>query len=245
MLPFHSARNRDEVCAEAEQKGCHLNTAVLQCSCEVSFHDRWCTDTAVNAPRRTTYSSTQLTSIEVRIDYMTETRVKNLGARTNAVTTQCTFSVNVLNQPIYNYLCWWILFDVRSTFIRLSTWLMLTLSRDSCSRCIKHCQGVSLERFRFFASEFLRHDGEFLVRMPANKCECFIATEVFNVLRQRRHDAEDVVCGCVEQQLWSVHMTKRLSHANDETRCGLKARESTVRAKRALSMTSEPVLGVI
>uniref|UniRef100_A0A5K3FET3 Uncharacterized protein n=1 Tax=Mesocestoides corti TaxID=53468 RepID=A0A5K3FET3_MESCO len=157
------------------------------------------------------------------------TRVKNLGARTNAVTTQCTFSVNVLNQPIYNYLCWWILFDVRSTFIRLSTWLMLTLSRDSCSRCIKHCQGVSLERFRFFASEFLRHDGEFLVRMPANN----------------RHDAEDVVCGCVEQQLWSVHMTKRLSHANDETRCGLKARESTVRAKRALSMTSEPVLGVI
>ncbi|KAM7534949.1 hypothetical protein Aperf_G00000096474 [Anoplocephala perfoliata] len=101
------------------------------------------------------------------------TKLKSLGARENAITAQCALPVNMLNERIYVFLWWWILTSGCITICSLVFWTFHIFWRGSPSRYVERrlvlALGVEnscdLDEIRHFASKFIRHDGEFLLRM--------------------------------------------------------------------------------
>ncbi|KAM3186862.1 hypothetical protein ACTXT7_003453 [Hymenolepis weldensis] len=101
------------------------------------------------------------------------TKLKSLGARDNAITAQCALPVNMLNERIYVFLWWWILAGGLMTLCSFFFWSIHTFWRASPSRYVERrlvlalgMQGsIDLDEVRHFASKFIRHDGEFLLRM--------------------------------------------------------------------------------
>ncbi|KAL5109557.1 Innexin unc-9 [Taenia crassiceps] len=105
-------------------------------------------------------------------------KVKNLGARANAVTAQCALPVNMLNERIYVFL--WC----------LSIWVMYVVSCKSKTKYVERyldmrTDDADREEERLFATKFIRQDGEFLLRMIAINSGDIVAGDVIGALWQR------------------------------------------------------------
>lgn len=101
------------------------------------------------------------------------TKLKSLGARENAITAQCALPANMLNERIYVFLWWWVLASGCITLSSLAFWTFHIFWRGSPSRYVERRlvlalgvnNNVDLDEAHHFASKFIRHDGEFLLRM--------------------------------------------------------------------------------
>ncbi|KAL5960447.1 Innexin unc-9 [Taenia solium] len=117
-------------------------------------------------------------------------KLKNLGARANAVTAQCALPVNMLNERIYVFLWWWILCGGFLTLCSLGIWVLHVMSCKSKTKYVERYLGMRAddadpEEERLFATKFIRQDGEFLLRMIAINSGEIVAGDVIGVLWQR------------------------------------------------------------
>lgn len=117
-------------------------------------------------------------------------KVKNLGARANAVTAQCALPVNMLNERIYVFLWWWILCGSFLNLCSLAVWVLYVVSCKSKTKYVERHLGMRTddadpEEERLFATKFIRQDGEFLLRMIAINSGEIVAGDVIGVLWQR------------------------------------------------------------
>ncbi|VDM16132.1 unnamed protein product [Hydatigera taeniaeformis] len=124
-------------------------------------------------------------------------KVKNLGARDNAITAQCALPVNMLNERIYVFLWWWILCGGVLTLSSLATWVVRVVSRESKIRYVERYLGmrtneVDPEEERLFATKFIRQDGDFLLRMIATNSGEILAGDVVGVLWERYRRNKDL-----------------------------------------------------
>ena len=117
-------------------------------------------------------------------------KLKFLGANENAITTQCALPVNMLNERIYLFLWWWILFSAFFTFCSLGSWLVRLLMCDSTPNYMERqlalrVEDIDLDEVRLFATKFVCRDGEFLLRMVGINAGEMLACDVIHVLWER------------------------------------------------------------
>nr|CDS20281.1 innexin [Echinococcus granulosus] len=120
-------------------------------------------------------------------------KVKNLGARANAITAQCALPVNMLNERIYVFLWWWILCGGFLTLCSLGAWVVHVMSRESTTRYVERHLDLRIddadpEEERLFVTKFIRQDGVFLLRMIAINSGEIVAGDVIGVLWQLYRD---------------------------------------------------------
>nr|CDS27458.1 innexin unc 9 [Hymenolepis microstoma] len=132
------------------------------------------------------------------------TKLKSLGARENAITAQCALPVNMLNERIYVFLWWWIMAGGLMTLCSFFFWLFHIFWRASPTRYVERRLVLALgmqnnfdfDEIQNFASKFIRHDGEFILRMVGI-------------------NAGEIMVGETLVQLWNWYLERR----------GLKQRE--------------------
>ncbi|BHF73185.1 hypothetical protein SprV_0401626300 [Sparganum proliferum] len=131
----------------------------------------------------------QMTLIFPRVAFC-YVKVKNLGARDNAVTAQCALPVNMLNEKIYIFLWWWVLLAACLTLFSILIWLSKIAGRMSnlayVARSLRLSKGPAVTfndtEVRQFAGAFLRHDGVFMVRMIAANAGDLMAADLLREL---------------------------------------------------------------
>ncbi|KAL7061376.1 hypothetical protein AAHC03_010057 [Spirometra sp. Aus1] len=131
----------------------------------------------------------QMTLIFPRVAFC-YAKVKNLGARDNAVTAQCALPVNMLNEKIYIFLWWWVLLAACLTLFSIFIWLSKIVGRMSnlayVARSLRLSKGPAVTfddtEVRQFAGAFLRHDGVFMVRMIAANAGDLMAADLLREL---------------------------------------------------------------
>lgn len=132
--------------------------------------------------------------------------VKHLGTRTNTATAQCVLPVNMLNEKIYIFLWWWVLFVAALTALSLLRWSLRMLSRtgpiDFVTKYLTLHEKYDPrdgELLKEFVQKFLRRDGIFLLKMLS-------------------YNAGELVTSDVLAHIWSSYRVKRL---------GLNTRDSS------------------
>uniref|UniRef100_A0A0X3PLJ3 Innexin n=1 Tax=Schistocephalus solidus TaxID=70667 RepID=A0A0X3PLJ3_SCHSO len=131
----------------------------------------------------------QMTLIFPRVAFC-YAKVKNLGARDNAVTAQCALPVNMLNEKIYIFLWWWVLLAACLTLFSIFIWLSKVVGRMTnlayVAKSLRLSRGPAMalndKEVRYFASAFLRHDGVFMVRMIAANAGDLLAADLLREL---------------------------------------------------------------
>ncbi len=133
----------------------------------------------------------QMTQIFPRVGFC-YAEMKILGVRTNGVTAQCALPVNMLNEKLYIFLWWWIMFAAIITAAYLLLWIVRFCTRsreaDYIIKYIRLTDDVTPYDERDandFALRFLRHDGMFLIRMVRMNAGDVVAAAVVNELWDR------------------------------------------------------------
>lgn len=133
----------------------------------------------------------QMTQIFPRVGFC-YAELKILGVQANGVTAQCALPVNMLNEKIYIFLWWWIVFAATITLVYLGIWVFRFCMRSREADYIFKYINLSDDVMPFdernaydFASKFLRHDGMFLVRMVRMNAGDVVAAAVVNALWDR------------------------------------------------------------
>lgn len=133
----------------------------------------------------------QMTQIFPRVGFCF-TPIKLMGVQSNGVTAQCALPTNMLNEKIYVFLWWWILFAAVLTIISLLMWFTRFCSRTrEADYIVKYIQLADDvvpydERDAYdFATVFLRRDGMFLLRMVRMNAGDVVASGVVNCLWDR------------------------------------------------------------
>ncbi|TPP61362.1 Innexin [Fasciola gigantica] len=125
--------------------------------------------------------------------------VKHLGTRTNTATAQCVLPVNMLNEKIYIFLWWWIVFVATLTAFSLFRWSIRMLSRtgpvDFVTKYLtlgEHYDPCDCELLQEFVRHFLRQDGVFLLKMLS-------------------YNAGELITSDVLALVWSAYREKQMS----------------------------------
>lgn len=138
----------------------------------------------------------QVTQVFPRVGYC-YAPLKAFGVNSNAVTAQCVLPLNMLNEKIFIFLWWWVLFAALVTAFFLATWIFrFSTHKREVDYVMKYLQGlgdgdgvpggnVESERVENFASYFLRREGMFLVRMVRLNAGEVIAALVVKALWQK------------------------------------------------------------
>ncbi|KAL5107482.1 Innexin unc-9 [Taenia crassiceps] len=126
--------------------------------------------------------------------------VRHLGT-TNRYVAQCVLPVNMLNEKLYIFLWFWTAIVAVCTAISIPLWILRLGREKSKIHFIKkflRLQDIYTaehkEILRNFISDFLRHDGVFLLRMISM-------------------NAGDVVTADVVVEMWDIYKTKYKNRA--------------------------------
>ncbi|KAA3681282.1 innexin [Paragonimus westermani] len=130
--------------------------------------------------------------------------IKHLGTKTNTVTAQCVLPVNMLNEKIYIFLWWWVLFVATVTAFSLFRWSLFSLSRTRGIDVVRKYltladvyRSADKSLVEEFSKTFLRRDGVFLLRMLSN-------------------NAGEIVTSEILAQLWSLYVKTRAEGNQEE-----------------------------
>lgn len=128
-----------------------------------------------------------------RVAYCRVPSIRLVGGE-NAYTAQCALPINMLNEKLYVFLWFWIIFLLVMAVGSLVLWLMRTASpfhrhrymfrflRVSCSHEDDRQELKDAAMLKRFVDNYLRQDGVFLVRMVAINVGHVIAADVVGVL---------------------------------------------------------------
>ena len=117
-------------------------------------------------------------------------KIRQLGV-TNYVVAQCALPINMLNEKVYIFLWFWMVFLSTSAFISLIVWIIRTKFDKSKTDFLKMYLKLSGDytnkdlgsaELKRFENCFLRHDGMFLLRMMASSAGDLITAEVLSQL---------------------------------------------------------------
>ncbi|VDM17402.1 unnamed protein product [Hydatigera taeniaeformis] len=135
------------------------------------------------------------TRIFPRVSFCYLEHVRHLGT-TNRYVAQCVLPVNMLNEKLYIFLWFWTAIVAVCTAISIPLWIMRLGREKNKVHFIKkflRLQDIYTtehkEILRNFISDFLRHDGVFLLRMISM-------------------NAGDVVTADVVVEMWDIYKTK-------------------------------------
>ncbi|KAF6775799.1 hypothetical protein AHF37_04990 [Paragonimus kellicotti] len=130
--------------------------------------------------------------------------IKHLGTKTNTVTAQCVLPVNMLNEKIYIFLWWWVLFVATVTTFSLFRWSLFSLSRTRGIDVVRKYltlagvyRSADKSLVEEFSKTFLRRDGVFLLRMLS-------------------YNAGEIVTSEILSHLWSIYIKPRAEKAQKE-----------------------------
>ncbi|KAL5961552.1 Innexin unc-7 [Taenia solium] len=143
-----------------------------------------------------------------RVAYCRVPSIRLVGGE-NAYTAQCTLPINMLNEKIYIFLWFWILFLLITSLFSLLLWIIRVTSPFRRYRYIARflrvckmdeearrpieprCRKTKLQSF---VDDYLRQDGVFLVRMLAINAGEVLAADVVGLIWQDYRDkkAEDI-----------------------------------------------------
>lgn len=134
-------------------------------------------------------------------------RIRHLGT-TNKIIAQCILPINMLNEKIYIFLWFWMMFLSITTFISFLIWVTRMVIYKNKTDFIKMYLKLSGDyknqdlidrKVKGFESFFLRHDGMFILRMMAS-------------------NAGDLITAEVVSQLWKIYTPKfeAIKHLNVE-----------------------------
>lgn len=124
-------------------------------------------------------------------------KIRQLGV-TNYITAQCILPINMLNEKIYIFLWFWMLFLSIASLISFLIWTMRMVIYKNKTDFLKMYlklsgdytnQDLCDRKIKSFESYFLRSDGIFLLRMMAS-------------------NAGDLITAEVVSQLWKIHTPK-------------------------------------
>ncbi|VDK32282.1 unnamed protein product [Taenia asiatica] len=140
------------------------------------------------------------TRIFPRVSFCYLEHVRHLGT-TNRYVAQCVLPVNMLNEKLYIFLWFWTAIVAVCTAISIPLWIMRLGREKNKVHFIKkflRLQDIYTaehkEILRNFISDFLRHDGVFLLRMISM-------------------NAGDVVTADVVVEMWDIYKTKYKNRA--------------------------------
>lgn len=135
------------------------------------------------------------TRIFPRVSYCYLGNVRHLGAN-NKYVAQCALPVNMLNEKLYIFLWFWTTIVIFCTALSIPLWIMRLGREKNRSHFIRkflRLQEIYTDEDKVilhnFITEFLRHDGVFLLRMISM-------------------NAGDVVTSDVVVELWDIYRTK-------------------------------------
>ncbi|CDS37246.1 innexin unc 9 [Echinococcus multilocularis] len=140
------------------------------------------------------------TRIFPRVSFCYLEHVRHLGT-TNRYVAQCVLPVNMLNEKLYIFLWFWTAIVAVCTAVSIPLWIMRLGREKNKVHFIKkflRLQDIYTpehkEILRNFISDFLRHDGVFLLRMISM-------------------NAGDVVTADVVVEMWDIYKTKYKNRA--------------------------------
>lgn len=139
-----------------------------------------------------------------RVSYCRVPSIRLVGGE-NAYTAQCALPINMLNEKLYIFLWFWIVFLVIVTAISLTLWIIRMISPFRRYRYIARFLRVcrvedeakqrveprgKMTQLQHFVDAHLRQDGVFLIRMLAINAGDVLAADVVGVMWKNYRECE-------------------------------------------------------
>ncbi|EUB63810.1 Innexin unc-7 [Echinococcus granulosus] len=160
-----------------------------------------------------------------RVAYCRVPSIRLVGGE-NAYTAQCTLPINMLNEKIYIFLWFWVLFLLITSLLSLLLWIIRATSPFRryryIARFLRVCK-VDEEakrpteprsrktQLQNFVDDYLRQDGVFLVRMLAINAGEVLAADVVGLIWQDYRDkrAEDITSPATNPTSFEMKLAPR------------------------------------
>ena len=126
--------------------------------------------------------------------------VRNFGDNTHRLTVQCVLPINLFNEKIYLFIWYWLVFVTLFTIASIFVWMWDIIGHTRVQflkKYIKMMPNYTYDKrvdrrcIQAFATQYLRQDGVFILRLIGKNVNevilCEIVLELYNIFKKKHY----------------------------------------------------------